>query len=123
QEDAHAEKAAHAGRAVKAESAEQADKPAEAPARRRGNTDEAAQAPSPRPQAAPAQPVPTRALEEVVQSAGLEWVQTSAAPQAEPVVTAPAAPRPRRQRKPRTPVAAEPLQQVETQAGKPSDEQ
>ena len=50
-------------------------------------------------------------------------MQTSAAPQAEPVVTAPAAPRPRRQRKPRTPVAAEPLQQVETQAGKPSDEQ
>ena len=123
QEDARAEKAAHADRAVKAESAEQADKPAEAPARRRGNTDDAAQAPSPRPQAAPAQPVPTRALEEVVQSAGLEWVQTSAAPQAEPVVTAPAAPRPRRQRKPRTPVAAEPLQQVETQAGKPSDEQ
>ena len=123
QEDARAEKAAHADRAVKAESAEQADKPAEAPARRRGNTDEAAQAPSPRPQAAPAQPVPTRALEEVVQSAGLEWVQTSAAPQAEPVVTAPAAPRPRRQRKPRTPVATEPLQQVETQAGKPSDEQ
>ena len=110
-------------RAEKAESAEQADKPAEAPARRRGNTDEAAQAPSPRPQAAPAQPVPARALEEVVQSAGLEWVQTSAAPQAEPVVTAPAAPRPRRQRKPRTPVATEPLQQVETQAGKPSDEQ
>lgn len=123
QEDARAEKAAHADRAVKAESAEQADKPAEAPARRRGNTDDTAQAPSPRPQAAPAQPVPTRALEEVVQSAGLEWVQTSAAPQAEPVVTAPAAPRPRRQRKPRTPVAAEPLQQVETQAGKPSDEQ
>ena len=123
QEDARAEKAAHADRAVKAESAEQADKPADAPARRRGNTDEATQAPSPRPQAAPAQPVPTRALEEVVQSAGLEWVQTSAAPQAEPVVTAPAAPRPRRQRKPRTPVAAEPLQQVETQAGKPSDEQ
>ena len=123
QDDARAEKAAHADRAVKAESAEQADKPAEAPARRRGNTDEATQAPSPRPQAAPAQPVPTRALEEVVQSAGLEWVQTSAAPQAEPVVTAPAAPRPRRQRKPRTPVAAEPLQQVETQAGKPSDEQ
>lgn len=108
---------------MKADSAEQADKPAEAPARRRGNADDTAQAPSPRPQAAPAQPVPTRALEEVVQSAGLEWVQTSAAPQAEPVVTAPAAPRPRRQRKPRTPVAAEPLQQVETQAGKPSDEQ
>ena len=123
QEDARAEKAANADRAVKAESTEQADKPAEAPARRRGNTDEAAQAPSPRPQAAPAQPVPARALEEVVQSAGLEWVQTSAAPQAEPVVTAPAAPRPRRQRKPRTPVATEPLQQVETQAGKPSDEQ
>ena len=123
QDDARAEKAAHADRAVKAESAEQVDKPAEAPARRRGNADEATQAPSPRPQAAPAQPVPTRALEEVVQSAGLEWVQTSAAPQAEPVVTAPAAPRPRRQRKPRTPVAAEPLQQVETQAGKPSDEQ
>lgn len=123
QEDARAEKAGNADRVVKAESAEQTDKPAEAPARRRGNTDDAAQAPSPRPQAAPAQPVPTRALEEVVQSAGLEWVQTSAAPQAEPVVTAPAAPRPRRQRKPRTPVAAEPLQQVETQAGKPSDEQ
>ncbi|MDO4682534.1 MAG: Rne/Rng family ribonuclease [Lautropia sp.] len=65
--------------------------------------------------------IQTQALKEVVQSAGLEWVQTTSAPQAQvPVPTPPAAPRPRRQRKPKVKIEAEPLQQVETQAAKPA---
>ena len=80
-------------------------------------------APPPRQPRHTAQPVPAQALEEVVQSAGLEWVQTTSAPQAEPVSPPPSAPRPRRTRKPRPQVAAEPLQQVETQADKPAGEQ
>ncbi|MDO5103858.1 MAG: Rne/Rng family ribonuclease [Lautropia sp.] len=69
----------------------------------------------------PAAPVQTKALEDVVQSAGLEWVQTTSSattPLAAP--TPPAAPRPRRQRKPKVRIEAEPLQQVETQATKPA---
>lgn len=72
-----------------------------------------------RPATRPA-PAPARALEEVVQSAGLEWVQTSAPASLEAPAPAPAAPRPRRQRKPRAQVVQEPLQQVETQADKPA---
>lgn len=80
-----------------------------------------ATAPAPRPAAPAAQPVPTQALEDVVQSAGLEWVQTSAAATPDPAPAAPRPPRPRRQRKPRAPVDVEPLQQVETQADKPAE--
>jgi hypothetical protein len=51
----------------------------------------------------------------VVASAGLEWVQTTRAPDPIADEAMPMAPRPRRQRKPRPQVVAEPLQQVETQ--------
>jgi ribonuclease E len=68
-----------------------------------------AQAPASR-QAAPAR----EDLEEIVNRAGLQWVETapgSSAP--EPVVEA-VTPRPARKRPPRREVASEPLQQVET---------
>ncbi|MDO4904999.1 MAG: Rne/Rng family ribonuclease [Lautropia sp.] len=79
-----------------------------------------------KPATKPSVPAPEeapRALEEVVQSAGLEWVQTSSPARSEAeTVTTPAPRRPRRQRKPKVRVEAEPLQQVETQASKPGDE-
>ena len=78
-------------------------------------------APAPVVAAAPApvaeEIVPRQALEAIVESAGLQWVETAATalPEPEPEVVAP---RPVRKRKPRTVVVNEPLQQVETQEGR-----
>jgi ribonuclease E len=60
--------------------------------------------------------VPKQQLEAIVESAGLQWVETTAPTQAavEPEFVPP--PRPARKRKPRTVIASEPLQQVETAA-------
>ncbi len=79
-------------------------------------------APAPAPVVArPAALAPTPAnLDNVVQGAGLVWVQTvgNAAPaEAEPVVVKPRVPR---QRKPKADTAAEPMQMVETKPGDPS---
>jgi ribonuclease E len=78
-------------------------------------------APAPAPVIKPAAPAPTPAnLDNVVQGAGLVWVQTlgNAAPaEAEPVVVKPRVPR---QRKPKADTAAEPMQMVETKPGDPS---
>src|SRR5690606_27557620 len=65
------------------------------------------------PAPAPAEVVPKQQLEAIVESAGLQWVETTApAPAVEPEFVPP--PRPARKRKPRTVIADEPLQQVET---------
>jgi ribonuclease E len=76
---------------------------------------------APAPVAKPAAPAPTPAnLDNVVQGAGLVWVQTvsNASPvEAEPVVVKPRVPR---QRKPKVDSAAEPMQMVETKPGDPS---
>jgi ribonuclease E len=78
-------------------------------------------APTPTPVAKPAAPAPTPAnLDNVVQGAGLVWVQTvgNAAPvEAEPIAVKPRVPR---QRKPKVEVVSEPLQMVETKPGDPS---
>jgi ribonuclease E len=66
----------------------------------------------------PVQPVATTdadALKSVIEQAGLQWVQTTAAPSAPEPEAAPA-PRPARVRRPRQPVASEPLMQVETRS-------
>jgi ribonuclease E len=63
-----------------------------------------------------AQPIDASTLQSVVESAGLQWVQTAPsamATDAEPVT--PAAPRAPRVRKPRVAAPSEPLMQVETQ--------
>jgi ribonuclease E len=73
----------------------------------------AAEPPATRPVAA----TPTASLDQVVSSAGLEWVQTQ--PRAGNGVTAAEetpAPRVGRVRRPRQAPAAEPLQQVETRS-------
>ncbi len=83
------------------------------------------------PQAAPAamssdaaEPIalPREELRSVIESAGLQWVETTApaVPQPLPAETAEVPPRPRRVRRPRKPVASTPLEQVETA---PSGEQ
>src|SRR5690606_29613517 len=66
--------------------------------------------------AAAAAIAPKEQLEAIVESAGLQWVETTAPTQAaiEPEFVPP--PRPARKRKPRTVIADEPLQQVETGA-------
>ena len=57
-------------------------------------------------------------LEAIIESAGLQWVETTAAPATpEPEVVAP---RPVRKRKPRAVIVDEPLQQVETAAEAPA---
>jgi ribonuclease E len=73
------------------------------------------QASPPVPAPVVAAPLPTEELTSVVASAGLEWVQTTHAPDPTVEETMPLAPRPRRQRKPKPQIIAEPLQQVETQ--------
>jgi len=73
--------------------------------------------PEPLAPVAPAVVVPKEELEEILQGAGLQWVETVARAQApdEPAeVPAPRAPRVRR---PRSATVAEPLQQVETREG------
>ena len=63
-----------------------------------------------------AQPIDASTLQSVVESAGLQWVQTAPSAMvtdAEPVT--PAAPRVPRVRRPRVAAASEPLMQVETQ--------
>ena len=58
-------------------------------------------------------PLPRDQLESIVESAGLQWVETShAAPAAQPETVPP--PRKPRVRKPRSAASAEPLEQVET---------
>jgi hypothetical protein len=63
-----------------------------------------------------AQPNDASALQSVVESAGLQWVQTApSAMTADPEPVTPTAPRAPRVRKPRVAAAIEPLVQVETQ--------
>jgi hypothetical protein len=62
-------------------------------------------------------PIDASALAEVVEQAGLQWVQTRAA--AEPEAPEPIAPRTPRVRKPRPRPADEPLEQVETRPAPP----
>jgi ribonuclease E len=69
------------------------------------------------PEAEPA-PIKPESLTQVVEQAGLQWVQTKAdVSQAEPEIE-PVVAKPVRKRKPRTQVANEPLQMVETAADK-----
>jgi ribonuclease E len=76
---------------------------------------------APAPVTKPVVPAPAPAnLDNVVQSAGLVWVQTvgNAAPaEAEPIAVTPRVPR---QRKPKVAIVNEPLQMVETKPGDPS---
>ncbi|MFA7665929.1 MAG: Rne/Rng family ribonuclease [Burkholderiaceae bacterium] len=74
----------------------------------------------------PGAPVPAaddgtdkQVLEAIVATAGLQWVETSAANVAE-IVPEPVAPRPVRKRRPRAVIVEEPLQQVETTGPAPN---
>lgn len=58
-------------------------------------------------------------LKQVIEKAGLQWVETVVRADASDEAPVLAAPRPARLRKPRTVVASEPLQQVETQRSQP----
>ena len=131
----HAEAAEPLAQERTPEAVEEAEEPArdalEPVASAAGVGGEAARETEDTPQAAPAamssdaaEPIalPREELRSVIESAGLQWVETTApaVPQPLPAEAAEAPPRPRRVRRPRKPVASTPLEQVETA---PSGEQ
>ncbi|HEY0877343.1 MAG TPA: hypothetical protein VGE10_02730 [Zeimonas sp.] len=59
-------------------------------------------------------PLPRDQLESIVESAGLQWVETAPHPETAPQPEEVPPPRTRRARKPRSTPNAEPLEQVET---------